>query len=379
MPKMIRQRTNILFMTTSVLDKLSETAKGLAFLARQAYVNRKFESLKKISERLLPSDVGLYFQAMADSKHGDGDMQSVRKTFACLADSPLTQVRAAARLFWGWDNLRYENFTEAKRLIMQASHLATSEGMCAPLTYINAQNALSVLLAENGAYKESLNLIKNNESLIMRLSHFYPVVLGEYYNNAACSYNDLNELDLAYYYSNKAVSMKVSANYKEWYETRKDIEEKLGQRGGSVFTVPSSYSRSEMLGNLRKFPVPQSYFQVTLKTPVERHRALDYAVNSSAESEARFDSLIKTFEALCGDEKTGYEIEGTFSLTSDNNFEYKNNLRRNKVRDFFKLIASVKSFELANPLPHPTARERADEETVKETLAGLMPLLESTK
>jgi hypothetical protein len=232
MPKTSKQIAKILLIEASV-NRLSETAKGLSFLAEQAYLNRDYKPLRAIAEKIPCvsdefADIGLYFQALAESKNGSGDMTNVYKAFSRLADSSSSKIRAASLLFLGRDYLHYKNYRMANQLFAESANLALLAS--APLTFVNAQNAHSVSLAENGDYEESIKLIKSIEPLIQMVGRIYPVVFGEYCNNMACNYLDLNELDLASYYSNKAVSMKVSANYREWYETRKEVEEKLRQR-----------------------------------------------------------------------------------------------------------------------------------------------------
>lgn len=228
MKQTAKQITNFFIVTSSIRESVDVTERNLSFLARQAYVNREFENLGKLSIALLnlPShsgEIGRFYQALDFSRQGKGNNLFAQKVFEELADAHSPKIRAASTLAIGRLEMRAGNYADASRTLLEASKLALSNDLCGPLTFINAQNALSVMQGLNGAYDESIRILKGIEPFTKIAARYFPPVLGELWNNLACGYGDLGDYQTASYYINKATSISIIKNYPEWIETKQDI------------------------------------------------------------------------------------------------------------------------------------------------------------
>jgi hypothetical protein len=351
MPKTSTNRIKNLFMFSSEFERVIETTvKRLSFLARQAYTVNDFPTLKQRADELfdLSPELGSYFQSLFLSRYGEGNLELAYKKMAELANSSSVQIRAGAMLYLGWRELYYQNTEEAKRNFEIASSLALSNDLCAPVTFINAQNALSVLFAQQGAVKESVELIQSHEYLVKLVGAYFPAVSAEVNNNIAYGCLELDELEKASYYSNRALSTDAAINFPEWFKTRQEIDDKLYKKNAAKLLSLSHLKGLKSSKNVLIFS-PRVSFQLYLNFHDNREKILDFFTNASEESEIRFIAFIQTLILLCIGHKTGIEIEGYFSINDEVN-QFHGNIDRDQLEDLFKLVENIERYETVNPI-----------------------------
>jgi hypothetical protein len=234
------------FIVISSIEKITERATYLSYLARRAYTVRDYNQLAVFSESLINlspfKDIGEFYQALALSKQGAGDIEKARNIFCKLTESPLVQLRAASLLAMGVSEYNRKNYQEASRLFIEAGKVSISENICAPITFVNSQNALSIIQADNGAYSESLKLLQGVEPIVRIIGCYFPAIQGEFYNNYACGFLDFGDTQTALQFNHKALQNPFVSRYPEWLATREDIKEKLNQKTSRSFvSVPSSF------------------------------------------------------------------------------------------------------------------------------------------
>jgi hypothetical protein len=246
MPKTRNKTTKSLFMVSSVIETIenvSETAFRLSFLARRAYTDRDYNRLAVFSKSLINlspfTEIGEFYEALSLSKQGAGDIGRTQRTFENLTESSFVQLRAASTLVLGMREMRRENFSEAGRLIIKANKLALSNNTCAPLTAINAQNALSVIKGISGDSEGSLKLLSGMERLVKTMGIYYPAILGEHWNNQAYEHYQLGNLNIASHFITKAITIQSIRPYPEWLENNEDIKSSLLIKKRSQIFIPS--------------------------------------------------------------------------------------------------------------------------------------------
>jgi hypothetical protein len=375
MPK-IKTISNSIFFTVSSLETVEKTAKYLLGLCQQAYMERDFSELLIQAEKLLQltpkhQKYGEFYKAQALSNLGKTAIATA--IHEGLTESAVTKIRAASLLALGLREFRNEKYEHAVKLVSQASRFALSESICAPITVIRAHTIMAAFYGIHGDGQRSIEMLDSVEPLVKIVGRYAPMMLGQHLNAKAYEISQTGNRNCALHLSKKAISLSISAKYPEWLETYQEIEQSLIPLGTSI-VAPQNYSRSELLGNVIHFPVPKNCFQINFTTPKTNHIILDFAVNGTTESEARFDALISVFDSLCTKEQTDYQIEG--KLVGDD-YRYKNNLRKSMIREFLKVIKNVKQFEAANPLP--PEKKQPKEETARNKVVWLNPKLENSK
>jgi hypothetical protein len=354
MPKRNTKTKSNLILISSVETKLSETAKSLSFLARQAHLNKDFKNLAICSENLInlsaaSEETGRFFYSLSQSQYGEGDLESAYKILTELSESKSTEIRAASLLAIGRKELSLKNYEEAGRTFLSSAGLAMSNRICAPLTYIQSQIALSAMYAEIEAYDESLLIMQGVEPLVKSIASKYPALLGEYWNNLACGYLELDELEAAFYYSSKAVSMKVAAYFPEWFATKSDIDHKLYEKNYKKLVSFLGRDRSASPKNVQQF-TSKLPFYIALNFYGTGYNLLKFITDESEEAEIRFTALIETLASLCVGNKTGIELLGYFLFSDHEYYKFKGNLSRQRIDDLGLVMDNVERFELNNPL-----------------------------
>jgi tetratricopeptide (TPR) repeat protein len=253
MPKSKIKTPKSLFMLSSYGEKVGETAKRLSYLARQAYSIRDFKKLSAFSEMLInlspvSEDEGHLFQALAMSRQGSGDTLQAKQIFEQLANSSKTPIRAASLLALGVSEYNRKNYRESARLLIEASKVSLSENICAPITFVNSQNALSIIQADNGAYHESLKLLQGVEPIVRNIGCYFPAMVVELYNNYACGFLDSGDTQTALHFINKALQNPFASRYPELLETNEAINSSLNNFSRSQIFVP----HPEKLNNLAR-------------------------------------------------------------------------------------------------------------------------------
>lgn len=231
-----------LFIKSSSVDYLQKTFRDLSITARQALLERNYDSLESKANQFLEispatEQYGLVYKAAIISKNGQGDLNASVKLFNELAESHRPKIRAASLLAIGIIELRQKNHHAALANITQASKIAAT--CAAPLTQIMAQNAFSAFLAENGDTARSLEVLHRIAPTVKQYSCVYPVLQGELYNNLACGYLELGEAEKAFYYSNLAIANPCALNFPEWFDTLMSIKNTIRQAESFSITVPA--------------------------------------------------------------------------------------------------------------------------------------------
>jgi tetratricopeptide (TPR) repeat protein len=222
-------------------------------------------SLINLSSRSEPQ--GIFYQALSYSKQGAGEIEKSEKIFNELAESPFIPIRAASLLALGMREIRREEYREAIPLVLQSAQLALSDNLCAPLTFIHAQNALSMILGANGAHLESIKVLESIKPLIYTAGRTFPALLGHFWNNQAYEYCQSENLLAASYCINKALRNPFVSRYPEWLETADEINSSL-----------NIYSRSQIY-------VPDSEKYIPLPEKAENVAHVDFAGRGNGSSE----------------------------------------------------------------------------------------------
>jgi hypothetical protein len=371
MPSTKNNTAKSLLIISSIENKLGETAKRLSFQARQAYVNRNFKQMKIQSDILLnlgsrSEDAGLFYQALYTSHYNPIDCHK----FESLADSSDPEIRAASTLMLGGAAFRKGKFDEAQKMILNAGRMAFSRNFCAPLIGFNSQNAYSTFLSSQGAHAESLEVLQRNAALAEIIGVYFPATKGEYLNNFAYENLKLGNYEVAAYFINKALSLPVLP-YVEWLETKEEIYEKIKYKKSKSISVPSSYNRQEMLGNLRHLPLPKCRFQIDVNFYRNFFKVLNYYLYDCDESENRFLALIEILDMLCVDYKTGIEIEGYVESDGIRLFNYQNNITEESLDSLHLVIHNLKRYETNNPVPRISDKEGANKKNSRTITAWL--------
>jgi tetratricopeptide (TPR) repeat protein len=249
MPKRIKKISNILFMVSSK-ETIEKTAANLSLQARQAYTVRDFSEVFACSEKLLQltpthQPTGVYYKALALSNLGE--IVIADTAFEGLINVEKAPIRAASFLALGMRQMQKGNYEYATKLIHNASTLALSGDICAPLTAIYAQNAMSVICGINGNSEQSLKILNTIEPLVKNVGTRFPGLLGQHWNAVAYENFQLGNVDLALNLSSKAISLSISSKYPEWRETFDEISAHLPSR--SFVTVNKN--------NVFRFPIRQ--------------------------------------------------------------------------------------------------------------------------
>jgi hypothetical protein len=363
-----------LFILPSI-GKLGETTRGLSFCARQAYTIRDFKSLRIISERLLnlsDSEVGSYYKALSESKNGKANIEQALRIFRELCDSPSIKIRAASLLAVGRKELLYKNYSEAKRFILESSRLAALGNLGSPLTFVNAQNALSILLAEIGAIKESLEILKTNEPLVKLVGFHFPSVLGEHHNNTACSLLELGELSEASYYSDKAIANPAALNYPEWFDTKKEIDEKLDQKRNRSFVSPPSESFN--LPNVVRYPFKRIRLHILLLEDGLRYQLLEMDLNDTEESLDSQAQLLVKLDKFTS-RPTGIILIGFISQDEPEQCIFKRHIERHSLNEVMQIVNDFRDMKL----PPESDEKNGVKKDERESLANALKIFAKIK
>lgn len=350
MHRINKNTAHALFITTSKIKGLSYTTKSLVKTARQAHTSRRFDVVDSAADKLLELSAmteqhGLLFKAFAKSKHGHGDPESATKMFNHLVESPFPAVRAASLLALSFAEMK-KNCRLASSMLNQSLNLAIR---CkTPVTYIQCHNTLSLMLAENGDFEQSVNVLLSVAPMVKQYALHFPALLGELNNNLACAYLEMGEVEKALYYSINAIANPLALNFPEWFETKQAVDNKALETVSKAIYL-RKYNRLELLKDWQIFPSPVLLFQVYLKAYDERFKLLDYYVNGSQESDTRFTALLGSLSENCTNSKTSTEIVSFFQ--DNENIKFQKNISSKKLDALLKIFRNVEQYELDNPLP----------------------------
>ncbi|MBI3654125.1 MAG: tetratricopeptide repeat protein [Acidobacteria bacterium] len=256
MKQTTKQITNLFILQSSINESVEVTARYLSILGRQAETNCDYTQLSLISNELLKikatEETGLYFQSLVYSRRGEGEWPAAYALLSSLINSPKSYIRAASTLSLGVREYRQENFTEAGRLIVDANKLALSNNICAPVIAVYSQIAISAMLAAQGASEQSLKSLEEADTIARSLGRFFPSLLGLFLNNYACAYLEMEDLQAAAYYSDKALAIPSLNNRHEWLRTKQEIQARTHPVKKSKIFIPrhQTYRIPDQVGDL---------------------------------------------------------------------------------------------------------------------------------
>lgn len=221
-----------------------ERVDGLTYLGRQAQFERNYPAVAAVAEALqeLGEPAGLYFEAISLSRLWQSEETGrAKKIFESLVDNAPKAIRAAALLTLANRDYRIGDTETAKRRFLQTSKLSVDTS---PLTHLFSLNALSRALSDEGAKKESFQILLSTYPAAVQLGRLFPTILGDQLNNMAYELAGHGHLHTAWEYINRACALEAAINYPVWFETRAEIEQKIKKtKHRSTITVPSNYDR----------------------------------------------------------------------------------------------------------------------------------------
>jgi hypothetical protein len=354
MTRINKKALNTILIANSSVNKFSETATSLSFLARQAYSDRNYELLSPISDLLInlsqtTEETGRFYKALWHSKRGVGNLKQSHEILESLADSSRAQIRAASLCALGINSYHLGDMAEAIRLLSTTNQIALSENICAPFTAVYSAITLSAIQCDNGATMEGLKTLQNVEPLARYLGYISKSLLGDFYNNYACCLSENDELEAAYYYSNLAISTEVALNFPDWFESKQEIDQKLYEKNYLKLVSLTEYDRAQIAENVSQISSKQNFY-ICLDYYDTRYKVFKFITDNSDESDTRFSALTLTLESLCAKANTGIKVIGFFSPVDPEEYQFQVHLARERIDDFLILIKNIESFEAKFPL-----------------------------
>jgi tetratricopeptide (TPR) repeat protein len=323
-------------------ENVDVTGRGLSFLARQSYLNGDYQNLAMVSDRLMNlndsyEDVGLYYKSLCLSRQGEGEMKPAYKNFSDLANSPHKEIRAAALLALGMKELRQAKYYEAGRLFLQSNQLAQSDGICAPCILIYSNSGLSLIQSKYEAFAESIKTLQTVTPIVQHLSRWFPALSAYYYNNFACGYLDIGELETARYYSQRSLQIKSPVTLQERLETKEVIDSKFTEKTSKSAIAFQAYN-APAGDNLVQFPAPKKRLKLYLQYYKSKYKILDFDFEPIDENIIRLRYLFYRLNRLSAKNSTPIIVYGIFSSPGYEDFEYTIHIDRDRLKGFFTII-----------------------------------------
>jgi hypothetical protein len=232
----------------SSIEKVKEHANYLSVLGRQANYSRQHDLVAQIGDKLknLSSQTehaGMFLEVLSKVNQWTEDNFEARKTLDLLSATAPLHVRSSAVFLLGMRAFRYGQRADAKRLLSESIKLSSIDD-CAPLTRAQSINTMYLILSEEDAKKEAIELLKANHPYTLALGRVIPAVLGNQLNNIAYELCLEGNLDLAHRYSTQACAHPSAIHNPGWFETKAEIEQKLSEKPSRSFiAVPNSFEK----------------------------------------------------------------------------------------------------------------------------------------
>ncbi len=195
--------------------------------------------------------IGLYFEAVAIARQGKAKEKSAAiKTLEHLCEATPAAIRASSLLSLGIYEQEQGKNQEAKRLFLYAATLSEN---VAPVTHFLSLSAVSGILSQEGANRQSLDILQSIHPAVVYWGGVYPALLGEQLNNLAYELCQLGELRTSWDYINKACLLQTAVHHPEWLNTKKEIAAKRAEQKSDYLTaIPRSYGQYETIIHLAR-------------------------------------------------------------------------------------------------------------------------------
>lgn len=320
----------------SFLDKLGLSTR-LTFEARQAYYARDYGRLEVYIEQLKdiahPS-IAQYFEALLLNNNGFKDESQA--IFLELSKTAQTEIQAASKLALGIGELRKENNKAATILLIDSIKLASSNNLCAPLSYYHSQSYLSHIFSLDGKNQESIQILENLKPLIDKYSFHFPVIKWEYRNNLAYEYMIAGNLFGARNLIIDAVASPYAKVNPGWLDTHRTIEGKIKeQQAPKKVFKPKTFT----LSNLLTLPMAQRRMSAEIQCGSLKLSISEFHVKDSA--------IQKFVSVFASPESTGIAIKFEGLPPTQSSFHFDGYLKEEDFNDAMDLIYDWKKAETA--------------------------------
>jgi hypothetical protein len=399
MKQIAKPITNLLIVTSSISESVDVAAKHLSFLARQAYTNRDYNRLAVLADSLInlsarSEAAGRYYQALALSREGKGNRQEFQNIVQPLADDAPLPIRSASVLALGVAAIRKGDYHEAKNLLIEANRMSLSDNLCAPITAINAQHALSSLLSFQGFHEESLDIMRGLKPLIEVVGKFLPTMYFDYLNNTAYEYFSLGDLTTASHIIRKVLKSPNMHAFPEWQETADDIYQAISEKQpvhtrvyvrditpSNVINIishlrPNIYPETAHgKADILPFPVPADTFHITLHYKDQSFGLFQFQFHNTEAYHERFIVFIHHLDFISTKEASDFVVRGYISENDPENCKIE---RAIELKNLNKLYNLLNFFEEDLKSLNKTAwpqNEPIDLDQIQKTVKYLMPML----
>ena len=364
--------TNFLISRISLSKDVDELINRLSYWARQAYFARDQEQVSRITEILELTNyhgqaIGQFYKASV-LNNGPKDLDQASKIWQKLIDDSPPPVRAASLLALGLNELQEQNFTEANRHIGEASDYGLSRGK-SPIVYLHAQSSLSYIRSIEGDHVESLKILQKITPEIKYIGKYFPAIAAEHWNNCAYELACVRELEIASHLINKAVSSPYAKVNPSWFDTKKEIDERLGQKRNASF-VAGPTSRF----NVVRFPSKSANISLKLIDKGYHFNVLKMDINDTEESQDSKVSLFTRLDNLTYPLPTKTVLRGHISSDDPDEFIFERFIERASINEVMRIVQDFRDIQLPPNDDKPEKRE--DEATALSIFAKIKAKLE---
>ncbi len=238
-----QHRISLAGLSLGIVTKqaLFDYGRRLVSLAEDTYFLRQVEILEKISEKLtalsLPEfeNIGAYYKALCLKR--EGHTEKACALFERVSEEGPAFYRARAIQSLGATYFDNSDYDSARRLFIEAQHLACRNKYSNPLAFLQSQWWLGILQSIEGNYESSVANFEALRPMVEVIASRHPSMWFNYQNNLAVELMNVGRIEEAQQACRIALASPFASLYPEWRETARDLARKSRRASPSFVSL----------------------------------------------------------------------------------------------------------------------------------------------
>jgi tetratricopeptide (TPR) repeat protein len=214
-----------------VTDFVSPLFERFVDLAECAYLFRDRNALGQAGRILtslpLPEQfrlIGQYYEGLYVQGFGRGNLEQAARMFLPVAERAPERYRARALISLAANTLRRGDQKGGYYLYAEAARMNSLNGLFDPFVAVSVQKMMAIFSSRNGDHRRALSLFEDLYPQVHAFRGSNPQLYYDYLNSFAVELAEVGRLEEARNISEKVNASPLASSYREWRETREEIE-----------------------------------------------------------------------------------------------------------------------------------------------------------